>query len=438
MSTPNPRPIPPPNGASANNALPPPQKPKRQKKEKKPKKNVPVVKNTVSGLIKALVYLALVILVSIILAVFSIAVVNDFLAFNQPEDSPSVVLTITEEDDLVSISRMLQDEGIIRFPSLWRIFARIRMTDDYGELRPFHIGEVTVNAAMNFNSLVSRVMRGPAEPDTITIVIPEGFRIDDIIDRVVAAGIGTREEFVRVINYHEFNFWFMSYIPEWQGDDDPRFYRLEGFLFPDTHFFFENVSEVHVVQRMLSTFNDRFNRANMEYIAEINRRWGLTDFGLYDFIILASLIQSEARQAGDFPVVGSVFLNRLRSPQFPNLESDATTAYIIRHVEGAMRRVLPSDLTYWMNHPFSTYGNPGLPPSPINNPGLQAIQAAFYSGDLQGRQRGDNGFIPYYFFVTDEVHFSAWFGRTYAEHQSNIAAINRGEYRVPDGYDDFD
>jgi len=420
-----------------------PAPPKKQKKVKKPSKKVPYGRNTVSGLIKALIYLALVVLVSIIAAVFTIAIVNDFLAFNQPEDSPSVIITITEDDDLVSISRMLQDEGIIRFPTVWRVFARIRMRDGEGNMRPFQMGDVTVSAAMNFNSLVSRVMRSPNAREEVRITIPEGWRIDDIIDHFVNThGMGTREEFVRVINYHEFTHWFMAYIPEWQGDDDPRFYRLEGFLFPDTHDFFVDSTEVHIVNRMLNTFSARFHRGNMQYIANINQRWGL-NLNLYDIINLAALIQSEARHARDFPVIGSVFLNRLRSPAASYLrflQSDATTAYIIRHVEGSMRQVTGADLEYWrnQNHPFCTYSNRDLPPSPINNPGLQAIQAALNAADENGRMRGESGFAPVYYFVTDSRWF-AWFARTYQQHQANIARISAGEYREPDdeyhGYD---
>ena len=381
--------------------------------------------NTLSGFIKATVYIGLVIIISVIISGFILAVLNDFLSLTK--EDIDVHIYITEDCDLVSFSEALRDAGIIRFPFIFRMFATTRM--DEGAV--LSTGEFVLSPAMNYNSIVTTVIpRGPGRVE-LTVTIPEGRSVHDIIDIFVDAGLGTRERFEYVINNHPFPHEFLQNIPE----DHERIFRLEGYLFPDTYRFFENATEETIITRLLNEFDNRIAR-NADLIRTLetfNEQTGL-DFNLDDVINLASIIQSEAFHGFDFPVIGGVFVNRLRVGM--RLQSDATTVYMIRHLEGERREPYISDLNN-DHSPFSTYNRDGLPAGPINNPSIHAINSALTPRDTRGRGLADTGFTRYLFFITGN-HSQGMFALTIAGHEANIQMVRENRDPAPGTGEDND
>ncbi len=137
---------------------------------------------------------------------------------------------------------------------------------------------------------------------------------------------------------------------------------LEGFLFPDTYQLVEPVSIQKLVNDQLKTFRQRFAHVNLGYA----RSKHLTP---YDVLIVASLIQGEAATAHDQPLIASVIYNRLRRGM--PLQLDATTRYATGNYSKPLTQ---SQLN--SRSPYNTRIHKGLPPTPINNPGIAAIQAA--------------------------------------------------------------
>ncbi|HLJ02210.1 MAG TPA: endolytic transglycosylase MltG [Solirubrobacteraceae bacterium] len=137
---------------------------------------------------------------------------------------------------------------------------------------------------------------------------------------------------------------------------------LEGFLFPDTYQLRDPITVPELVRAQLETFKLEFAKVNLSYA----RAHRLTP---YDVLIIASLVQGEAQTAHDFPLVASVIYNRLRLGML--LQIDATTRYAV----GNYTKPLTESQLH-SNSPWNTRVHAGLPPTPIDNPGLAAIQAA--------------------------------------------------------------
>jgi peptidoglycan lytic transglycosylase G len=137
---------------------------------------------------------------------------------------------------------------------------------------------------------------------------------------------------------------------------------LEGFLFPDTYQLRDPITVAELVTAQLNTFKRELSKVNFSYATAHH-------LSRYDVLIIASLVQGEAQTAHDFPLVASVIYNRLRLGML--LQIDATTRYAV----GNYTRPLTESQLH-STSPWNTRVHAGLPPTPIDNPGLAAIQAA--------------------------------------------------------------
>jgi len=132
---------------------------------------------------------------------------------------------------------------------------------------------------------------------------------------------------------------------------------LEGYLFPETYFFSFGIGERRVIRAMVEQLRARLPRTMPP------------DRTLHQVLTLASIIEGEAMLAGEMDTIASVYCNRLSAGMC--LQADPTIQYLI---EGTPRRLLNRDLE--IDSPYNTYKYAGLPPGPINSPGLDAILAA--------------------------------------------------------------
>jgi len=182
---------------------------------------------------------------------------------------------------------------------------------------------------------------------------------------------------------------------------DPRIKNLEGFLFPDTYDFSEKDNEQDMATKMLRNFNRKLD-SMMRAKAQTEGR------SIYEIITMASLIEKEARinyqdQNGyeDAQIVSGIFWKRVAEAR--TLQSCATLAYIL----GVDKKQYSYEDTQ-IQDPYNTYLNKGLPPGPISNPGLLAIQAA-----LNPKTTDFN------YFLSDPVTGEMVFSRTIEEHNAN-------------------
>ena len=139
---------------------------------------------------------------------------------------------------------------------------------------------------------------------------------------------------------------------------------LEGYLYPNTYFFFNDTSPEDIVDTLVSQFWIEFDEKLVNRANEL----GLT---VHEVVTLASIIEGEAMLDSERSTISSVYHNRLKINM--KLQADPTIQYII---EGPPKTLSTRDLR--IKSPYNTYQNYGLPPGPINNPGIQSIKAALY------------------------------------------------------------
>ncbi len=397
------RKIPPADGTRVSDI--PTEKDKKKKKKKREQEDESEGRNALVSIIKAITYIVSVIVVSVFLAVFIILVGNDVYAF--VKEDTVVDVTVPEYATLNDISTILQENGLIEYPSIFKIYANLNMTKKEKENGfVFIAGTYPVSPMMNYEELLAAFKEKPVT-GTSRITIPEGYTTDQIIDLLVSKGIGTREGYIDVINNYDFDYWFVDALEE-SGWKDGRYYRLDGYLFPDTYEFYNDSTEEVVINKLLRRFNQIF-------VESFRIRAEDLGYTVDEVLTLASLVEKEGGTQSSFFNISSVFHNRLKNPaRFPYLESDATVVYAIRHETGEHINPTKEDLEY--ESPYNTHKYKGLTPGPIANPSASAIRAALYPADTK-----------YYYFYSASASVTL-FASTLDEHLANVAKGASGAY----------
>ncbi len=345
--------------------------------------------SAVMSIVKAMVYIVAVIAVAVGLSVFIINTGNDVFKFVVEEKM--VTVNIPEYATIEDVSDALYDAGAIKYKWAFNFWSKLK--DSGAEFIP---GTYEISTSLNYDYLRASFKESTAKVE-VRITIPEGFTVDEIINRFVENGIGTREGFVDAIQNYDFDYRFLEGL-EVSPD---RIYRLEGYLFPDTYDFYQDSTEVAVLKKLLDNFDRKF-------VDEYYNR--CVDLGMTvdEAITLASMVEKETRYADELGYVSSVFHNRLKySGSFPFLNSDATIMYAMQHDLGGRPDNMSGDDTGYET-PYNTYTNKGLPPGPIANPGLNSIKYALYPNDSN-----------YFYFVSDSAG-RMLFATTESEHIKNI------------------
>lgn len=361
--------------------------------------------STTNGVFKAIVYMTVVLLVSILLAYAIVVVANDVFAFIKPEGEVEVV--IPENASVDDVSEILGDAGVIEYPALFRLYAKLKKESgvDKDGKSVFIPGTYTVSPMENYMQLLDafkeQYVRG-----TVWVTFPEGSTVEDIIETLVEAGISDRASIISAINDYDYGLDFVDDIDMSNG----RYYRLEGYLFPDTYQFYTDSSAETVIYKMLVNFKRKLAYIGEDMCSERLAELGMT---LDEVVTLASMVEKEVKYAVDYETVASVFYNRLADPaNFPRLDSDATTVYAIRMATGTRPETLTAEDVEF-DSPYNTRVSRGLPPGAIANPGYEALYCAFYPAKTK-----------YYYFVADTTGYNLY-ARTNAGHEQNKAEVKK-------------
>ena len=181
-------------------------------------------------------------------------------------------------------------------------------------------------------------------------------------------------------------------LPVWAKD------RPEGFLFPDTYEVGSNPTPLEILQMQANQFVKQVNTMNFMGQAQTIKR------SPYDALIVASILEKEARNPKDMRMVAGIIYNRLN--QGMKVESDATVLYA-NHADG---KLTTTDEQRAKDSPYNTYLHNGLPPTPINNPGAASMEAAVtpIKSDYL------------YWVVTDPDKGTTAYAKTLADHEKNV------------------
>jgi uncharacterized YceG family protein len=208
---------------------------------------------------------------------------------------------------------------------------------------------------MSYSAAIDR-LTGKDTGGAITVTIPEGYDRNQVADLVLPEGVSS-EEYLELTKAPPQG---SNFNPAQYGAKNPP--SLEGFLFPATYELQEGQGSPQLVQQQLAAFQDNIAKVDMAYAKKKN----LT---VYDVLIIASMIDKEVQVAKERPLVAAVIYNRL-SQGIP-LGIDATTRF---ETENYTEPIQQS--TFEQDTPYNTRLNAGLTPTPIGNPGLEAIKAA--------------------------------------------------------------
>ncbi len=350
--------------------------------------------------------LVLIFVVSITLSVGIIQVGKDMLGLEGTETL--MVFNIPEGATTSEIAEMLHEKGVIKIPKAFIYFSRLSRAD-----ASYIAGDHEVSSAMAYEEIINELSGNAIAEDqvAVNVMFPEGCTLVEAADKLQEAKVCEASKFLYYFNAGNLGYDFENYLPKNAG---LKFYRMEGYLFPDTYTFYEEMEPDAVCQKIYVNFDSKITPEMYKRMKEIN-------MSLDEVITLASIVQREAANEDEMPKIASVFLNRMKNPaEFAGkLQSDPTSKY----VDDVIRRyeTLQNDQMY---EAYDTYKCAGLPAGAICNPGLAAINAVLYPEKT--------GF--YYFYANVDTK-TTYFARTLEEHNKNIARAN-GEYVEEDEPED--
>lgn len=263
------------------------------------------------------------------------------------------------------IGNKLKEAGLVKSALAFKIYLQIS-----GRAGKIQTGEFRLSPSFNLFQTVDQLLKGPVE---IWVTIPEGLRREEIAAKF-AASLERDQAFVN------------QFLVASKGE--------EGTLFPDTYLFPKDASASAIVNKMTRTFGAKTNSLSAT---------GNLTFG--QRVVLASILERETKAVEERPIVAGILINRLSASVA--LQVDATVQYAIGTSADWWPILTRDDLA--VSSPFNTYKFTGLPPSPISNPGLSSLNAAFSPAKTD-----------YWYYIHDssgQIHYA----KTLQEQNANIA-----------------
>lgn len=292
-----------------------------------------------------------------------------------PNSNGVVSLSIQKGESLDQIARKLKEKKLIKSVPAFKIQVAIS-----GLSRSLQAGQYRLSKDLPLKEVITRLTKGTSDR-WITLI--EGWRREQYAQKIV-------DELSE--NNPEYNF------------DSDRFLIItaehEGRLYPDTYAIPLDASSEEILTQLLENYQN--------HISNLSNNTTLSN---EQALALASLVEREAANNSERPTIAGILYKRLQN-DWP-LQVDATVQYIIANRECKILTCnwWPNNITREdinINSPYNTYNQPGLPPSPIANPSISSIKAAY-----------DPVQTPYWFYLHDssgEIHYA----KNIEEHNKNV------------------
>lgn len=288
--------------------------------------------------------------------------------------SDSIVFVVPKGQSVKTILKRLEEDRLIQSAKAAELFLYVSNKKD-----TLQAGSFRLSPGDSTPSVIEKLKHGTLD---VWVTIPEGWRAEQIVDELVKTG----------------------YSLDMEKEDLYRQFRAkEGYLFPDTYLFARTATSEQMIVKMTDTFDEKTSA-----LAKNDERITNND------LILASLIEREAKHDEDRPLVASVLTNRLKIGMA--LQVDATLQFA-KAIANDELRMTNDEWNWWpqitandksIKSPYNTYLYVGLPPGPIANPGLKSIKAAMEPA------RTD------YLYYLSEPDGTTHFAETLQEHNENI------------------
>lgn len=347
--------------------------PSNSKKKRKRKK-----KRNTGKIAFRLIIFCVIIIIACICAFFLINIGMEVTGLGRHDDT-ELTIEIPKGATSEDIANILVDNEIINNPIAFRVLSNKQNANSY------KAGKHKVTANMSYSDLIDVLQQDPIqEKISVDVTFPEGYTLDQCAAALEEAGVCRADEFIEAFNSADFGYNFEKKVE----DKATKYYKMEGYCFPDTYTFFKDSEPEVVCKKIYANFAEKVNANMLGRMEDL----GLT---LDETLALASIVQAEAPTSNQMKLVSSVFWNRLNDKEtFPRLESDPTKKY------AALSGI----------ELYDTYKSEGVPPGAICNPGADAINAVLYPEETE-----------YYFFCSNLTTQEFYYAKTLKQHEKNLA-----------------
>jgi UPF0755 protein len=287
------------------------------------------------------------------------------------------VVEIPAHKGVVEVAEILDDAGVIRSRVGFVLLSLAR-----GSFRSLKAGEYQIPAGTNTVRVLELLEGGQVFQHMV--VFQEGSTLGELARQLQTERLASSEDILRV-----------GKDPVFLKTLDVQADSVEGYLFPDTYQFVKGMTPEEILARMVARMREKISP---EILVEARRR----DLSVHQLLTLASIIEKEAVEPAEMPLISAVFWNRLKRDM--PLQADPTVQYAVGKDR---KRLTREDLQ--ADSPYNTYRRQGLPPGPIASPGRAAIQAAARPASV--------GYL--YFVATDDRHHQ--FSTNLADHNAAVA-----------------
>lgn len=288
--------------------------------------------------------------------------------FSAPKDFPEreSIFTIGIGRPLVGIANDLENAGYIRSKLIFSTLVTL-----LGGERRVLPGDYQLSHGESVFGIAWQIVRGDYGVERVKVTVPEGKTVGQIASLLDATFADFDAESFRAFAEQH-----------------------EGYLFPETYFFFSTVTPEEAVRAMRTMFDSE--------TADLFSSSALAGRTVSSVVTMASLVEREAHGSDDRAVIAAILYKRLALGM--RLQVDATVAYAAGKGDETLTKA-----DFALDSPYNTYRHGGLPPAPIANPGIAALRAALFPANTD------------YLYYLHDKNGSIHYAKTYAEHQKNIA-----------------
>ncbi len=339
-------------------------------------------KRTNLWVVSVIVQIGAIVGLSIFFSWAIIVTMSDILALGKDEYCEVV---IEKDATAAEIAEALEDAGAIDHPMIFRIFSRFKKADS-----SFKSGVYNFYNSIGYEGIISQLQKGGNDADEVSVTIPEGAGVETIKNLLVENGVCTADSFDEALTSSKFNYNFIEDIPV-----ERVYYRLEGYLFPNTYNFYKDSTD----KSGFTAINKLISQLDTVFTEEMRTRASELGYSMHEVLTLASIVELEASgDAENMAKVAAVFNNRLNWTDQPKLLGSTPTVTYSKKA----------------GTPYNTEVTEGLPPGPVCNPGLDAINAVLYPAEN----------FDYDYFVTDNEGVF-YYSKTLDEHNAIIKQLKK-------------
>lgn len=333
--------------------------------------------------------------ISAVLSWLGVSTLRDIFALGKdPKDIREITVYIPPDATTSQVIDILADNDLINRRALCKFYSKFTFDlmnkNKKQPVQPTYVTkEYPVNISLGLEEMLDLFKPQANTGDTVRLTFPEGYTVKKTVTKINEFKASSLDQLNRTMAIGTFNYSFLKDL-----NTEGRYFKYEGYLFPDTYDFYLNDNASSVLTRFFDNFQSKWVN---EYDARA-KELGMT---VDEVVNLASIIQMEADNKAQMKDISGVLHNRLNNPStFPLLECDSTRDYVFNNIATEME---PGSVAYY-NDVYNTYKRPGLPIGPICSPGIDAIEAALYPNTVE------------YMFFQHDKNGKIYLTKTKAEH----------------------